>query len=58
MAFRRKDSPNDSAVITLKELTGTYKFTNFDTKETFENGADFKIVLPEKYSCVIFKYNK
>ncbi len=58
MAFRRKDSPNDSASITLKELEGTYKFTNFDTKETFENGADFKIVLPEKYSCVIFKYNK
>lgn len=58
MAFRRKDSPNDSAAITLKELNGTYKFTNFDTKETFENGADFKIVLPEKYSCVIFKYNK
>jgi len=30
----------------------------FEIVSTFENGADFKIVLPEKYSCVIFKYNK
>lgn len=58
MAFRREKSPNDSARITLKELSGNYKFYNVDTKETFENGADFTIKLPNQYSCVLFKYSK
>ena len=58
MAFRRKNSPNDSCAISLKELNGDYTFTNFDTKEIFKNNAELRIVLPEKYSSVIFKYNK
>ena len=58
MAFRREKSPNDSARITLKELSGNYKFYNVDTKETFENGSDFTIKLPNQYSCVLFKYSK
>lgn len=58
MAFRRKDSPNDSASICLKELEGEYTFTNIDTKESYKGGADMKIVLPEKYSCTIYKYSK
>ena len=58
MAFRRKDSPNDSASICLKELEGEYTFTNIDTKESYKGGADIKIVLPGKYSCTIYKYSK
>lgn len=58
MAFRRKNSPNDSCAISLKELSGDYTFTNFDTKEIFKNNAELRIVLPQKYSSVIFKYNK
>lgn len=58
MAFRRKNSPNDSASISLKELNGEYKFTNIDTGISYIGSSDMKIVLPDQYSCTIYKYQK
>lgn len=58
MAFRRENSPNESAVIDLKGITGdkTYNCINIDTNEEFTVENKLEITLKEKRSSVIIKY--
>ena len=58
MAFRRKNSPNAEASISLNEIDGEYAFYNLDTKENFIGGRSLNIKLPRKYSSTIIVYKK
>ena len=58
MAFRRKNSPNAEASISLNEIDGEYAFYNLDTKENFIGGRSLNVKLPRKYSSTIIVYKK
>ena len=58
MAFRRAQSPFDSATVKLKGAKENvkYNFTNFDTNCVYNGNNIIKIELPEKRSCTIIEY--
>ena len=58
MAFRRENSPCDSASISLKEMNGEYTFTVLDDNTVFKGTSDITIKLPEKYTSTIITYKK
>lgn len=58
MAFRRENSPFDTANITLKGVKGDYTFENLNDGTEFKSSSDMKITLPDKRSSVIFEYRK
>ena len=58
MAFRRENSPFDTANITLKGVKGEYTFENLNDGTEIKGSSDMKITLPDKRSSVIFEYRK
>ena len=57
MAFRRPESPFETAKITLRGIADAMLlYKNLDTSECFVGTSELNITLPKKKSSVIFKY--
>ena len=57
MAFRRPESPFETAKITLRGIADAMlEYKNLDTGECFTGTSDLNITLTKKKSSVIFEY--